>query len=357
MDTSISLIIARIIATAAKRRASDIHLSIGNRPIVRIDDNLSELAQENIITKDFINSFIESLLDDFQRKVLEQEKNVSFVYLFEDKIRMRINIFYQKGFPAASMKLIPLKIPSMDDLGLFKSVKSFVNIEYGFVIVGGPYGSGRTTTMASIIEEINKTKSKNIITIEKPIEYIFTNNKSNIEQREVGRDTLNFTEALKYSRQEDVDVLVVGDNDESSVAPLLLEFASGGRLVFYIMDALTATQAIEKFIGKFNTQDQSGVRSLLSRSLQGVHIQRLIPRIGGGKILAQEVLIGNSAVRSIVENGKIQQLESVLQTSQSEGMISLDQSLATLVKGGEVSMDEAREYAIDKQNFNTMVNS
>jgi len=355
MDTSLSLVIARIIATAAKRRASDIHLSIGNKPIVRLDDSLSELSQENIITKDFIAGLIEGMLDDFQRRVLEEKKNISFVYLFEDKIRMRINIFYQRGAPAVSMKLIPLQVPSIQDLGLSKAVLAFTDLEYGLVIISGPYGSGRTTTASAIIEEINKKRSKNIITIEKPIEYIFTNNKSNIEQREIGRDAVSFVEALKYSRQEDVDIMLIGDNDEEGIVPLILEFASSGRLVFYIMDALSSVQTIEKFLGKFGSADQARINTLFSRTLQGIYVQRLVPRVGGGKIAGEEILLANSAVQTVIASGKVQQLESIIQTSQAEGMISLDQSLARAVKNGEVSLEIAQEQAIDKQNLRTMV--
>lgn len=357
METSLSLIIARIITTAAKRRASDIHLSLGNKPVIRIDDKIVELESESVIMRDFLKSFISGILDDFQKKTLENEKNISFVYLFQDKIRLRVNIFYQKGSPAISMKLIPLQIPSPEDLGLSKVVQNFIEAEYGLVIVSGPYGSGRTTTAVSLIEEINKRKNKNIITIERPIEYIFTNNKSNIEQREVGSDTLSFVDALKYSRQEDADVLLVGDNDEEGVEQPILEFASGGRLVFYIMEALSAIEAIEKFLGKFEEADETRIRSLFARSLQGVYVQRLVPRIGGGKILAEEILIATQAVKTVIEGGKIQQLENILQTSQAEGMVSLDQSLAKIVRSGDVSLDEAQEYAIDKQNFRTMVNA
>lgn len=351
-----SLVIARIITTAAKRRASDIHLSMGNRPIVRVDDNLAELQEESIITKNFISGFLESIVDKYQKEVLEREKNISFVYLFQEKIRLRVNVFYQKGSPAISMKLIPLRVPTLEDLGTSKSVMSFVSAELGLVIITGPYGSGRTTTAAAIIEEINKTRSKNIITIERPIEYIFSNNKSNIEQREIGRDAVSFVDALKYSRQEDADILLVGDTDEPDVAPLVLEFASGGRLMLYIMDALTAVQTIEKFLGKFSHADPARIRSVFSRALQGIYVQRLVPRIGGGKILAEEILLGNAPARAIIEGGKIQQLENILQTSQAEGMMSLDQSLARLVKNGEVAFNEAEGFATDKQNFKTMVN-
>lgn len=355
METSLSLIIARIITNAAKRRASDIHLSAGNRPSIRIDENLVELEQENVITKDFIKKFIESIIDDFQRKVLEEKKNISFVYLFEDKIRLRVNIFFQKGSPAVSMKLIPLKIPTIEDLGLSKSVKAFLESDFGLVIIAGPYGSGRTTTASSFIEEINKKRSKNIVTLEMPIEFIFTNNKSNVEQREIGRDAVSFFDALKYTRQEDVDILLIGDNDEDSIAPLILEFASGGKLVFFIMDALTVTQAIDKFIGKFKEYEEMRARAVFAQCLVGIYAQRLVPRVGGGKVVAEEILIANQAIRNVITEGKIPQLENILQTSQSEGMMSLDQSLARLVKEGEVGLNEAQEHAVDKQNFRSMI--
>lgn len=355
MQTSLHLVLARIIATSAKRRASDIHFTLGNRPIVRIDDTLTELSQEDMVTEDFIKNFLELTATDEERKELMEKKNTTFVSVFEDKVRMRVNAFFQKGNTAISIKLIPMKIPPLETLGVAKSLESLISLEYGLVIIAGPYNSGRTTTIAALIEEINKKRSKHIVMIQKPIEYVFTNKKSTIEQREVGKDALSFSEALRYSQEEDADIIVMDNTEEKEAVFLLLEFASGGRLVFFVMNALTAIEAIEKIIGSFPSPEQSRVCTLLARTLKCLFTQRLVARIGGGKIVAQEILFGNSAVQTVIEQGKVQQISTIMQTSRTEGMVTLDQSLADLVKTGEVSFEDALAQAIDKQNFKTMI--
>lgn len=354
MDTSLALIITRIITTAAKRRVSDIHFSIGSRPILRIDDELEEMGQEEIVTDDFLMKFIENTIDDYHKKVLEEEREVSFVYIFEDKVRIRMNVFYQRGTLAVSLKLISLRVPSMKDIGLPDVSSNFVQAQHGLVVVSGPYGSGKTTTVAAMVDDINSARSENIITIEKPIEYIFFNDKSIIEQREVGRDAKTFEDALKYCFKEDVDVLMIGENDEK-IIPLMLDMASSGRLVFSVMGSLTAVEVIEEILSEYNGDKRVHGQEILAKALLGVIVQRLLPRVGGGKILAHEVLMNNQAVSSLILDGRIQQIESIIQNSQEEGMMSLDQSLSQLVKNGEVSSKAAFDEAIDKQNFKTMI--
>lgn len=354
MDTSLSLIITRIITTAAKRRASDIHFSIGSKPILRIDDKLVELSPEDIVTDDFLSKFIDNTVDDYHKKVLEDEKEVSFVYIFEDKVRIRMNVFYQKGTLAVSLKLISLRVPNMNDIGLPRASSQFVEAQHGLIVVSGPYGSGKTTSVAAMVDDINKKRSENIITIEKPIEYIFFNDKSIVEQREVGRDVKTFETALRYCFKEDADVLMIGENDEK-IIPLVLDMASSGRLVFSVFGFLTAVEAIEEIVSAYSGDFQKHGREILAKTLLGVIVQRLLPRVGGGKALAYEVLLNNPAVTTLILDGKIKQIESIIQNSQEEGMISLDQSLAKLVKSGEVLAKAAFDEAIDKQNFKTMI--
>lgn len=354
MKTSLNLIIARILTTAAKRRASDIHFSLGSPPILRIDNNLVELTEENLVTKEFLDELALSILTPRQKEILQKKREVVLTYVFEDKVRLKANIYYQKNSLAVSLKLIPLKIPSLKDLGLPEVLRKFLSGR-GLIIIAGPYGSGKTTTAAALAEEINKTQRVNIITIEKPIEYVFSNNQSVIEQQEVGSDVNSFGEALKNCKDLDIDVLLVGENNEPETIPLIMELVTAGHLVFFIMNAISAIQAIEKFLAVFKPENQKNVAQFLAQSLKIVIVQRLIPRLGGGQVLATEILTVPLAVQSIIRDGKIHQLENVLQTSKQEGMISLDQSLADLVKHGLVSKEAAAKEALDQANFLAMV--
>lgn len=223
--------------------------------------------------------------------------------------------------------------------------------------MAGPYGSGRTTTVASMIEEINGSRKENIITIEKPIEYLLANKKSLIEQQEVGPDTNSFADALKYTQQADVDVVAVGATPEPEVIPLVLEFSNAGRLALLIMDTTSVIQTIEEIFATFPLPERQRAQLLLSESLLAIIVQRLVPKVGGGLILAAEVLIANEPVRSLIAEGRIKQITTILQTSREEGMVSLDQSLTELVKSGEVLIDKAIEFATDPQSFRAMVKS
>ncbi len=354
MDASLNVVISKIFTAAAKGRATDIHLSVGTYPMLRIDENLVELKDEKIITKDFMEKFVEAVLDQEQKKVLLAEKNVVFIERLADKFRFKINIFYQKDSPSASLKLIPDKMPPLINLGLPKVVYSLTDKRNGLIVVAGPYGSGRTTTVAAFIEEINKTRKENIVTIEKPIEYLFVSSNSLIEQREVGRDANTFVQALEYIQESDVDIIAVGPTNERSVIPLILDFATSGRLAIFQMDTISVTQTIEEILASFKPEERKRATSLLAEGLLAIVCQRLVPRIGGGLALAAEVLIANDAVSSLIKEDRIPQIMTILQSSRAEGMSTLDQSLADLVKSGEVLIDKAMEYSVDPDNLRAM---
>lgn len=347
MDTALNVTISKILTTAAKRKASNIHLTVGAYPVLRINEELVELKEEKIITQDFMEEFVAAILNEEQKKELATDKEVIFVQQFADKFRFKINIFYQKDFLSASLKLIPNQTPLLVNLGLPKAVYSLSDKKSGLIIVTGPYGSGRTTTVASMIEEINKSRQENIVTIEKPIEYLFINQKSLVEQREVGRDVNSFVDALQSLQEADVDVIAVSVTQESGVIPLVLEFANSGRLAIFQMNTISVVQTIEEILAKFQTEERQRAQLLLMGGLLAIICQRLVPRIGGGLVLATEVLIVNDAVRSLIREGRIKQITTILQSSRAEGMSTLDQSLADLVKAGEVLIDRAIDYATD----------
>ncbi|MFA6255497.1 MAG: ATPase, T2SS/T4P/T4SS family [Patescibacteria group bacterium] len=351
MEASLTIILNRILTAAAKRRALNVHLAVGSYPVFRIDDDLVELTDEAVVTSDFIKKIADDWLDSEQQKKLKEEKEIIFVKEISKNFRVKVNFFFQKNLLSISLRLIPARIPPLVSLGLPKAIYSLTDKKSGLIIVTGPYGSGRTTTVASMVEEINNSRKENIITIEKPIEYIFVNNKSLIEQREVGTDVNSFSNALEYAQQADVDLIVVGATPDPGIIPLVLEFANSGRLAFLVMDTTSVVQTVEEIFASFSGDEKSRGQLLLSGSLLAIIAQRLVPKAGGGLVLAAEVLMATESVRSLIAENRIKQLTTVLQTSRAEGMLSLDQSLAELVKSGEVLIDKAIEYAADPENF------
>lgn len=354
MDSSLIIGINKILTTAAKRKASTIHFAVGAYPVLRIDDDLVELKDEKIVTKDFVNSLASGWLDVEQKKELTRKKEITFVKSIDKKFRLKVNFFFQKKSLSASIRLIPSKIQPLINLGLPKSVYSLVDKKSGLIIVCGPYGSGRTTTVAAIINEINKSRKEKIVTIEKPIEYTFVNASSLIEQREVGVDTNSFSDALDYCLQSDVDVVAIDATHDDSVIPDVLEFANSGRLAIMTMDTTSVTQTVEEIYSIFSKEDRGRAIYLLSESLLAIICQRLVPKRGGGLAIAAEVLISTEAVRSLISSDRSKQLNTIMQSSRAEGMLSLDQSLAELVKSGEVTIDRAIEFSHDQEIFRSI---
>lgn len=339
----------------AEYNASDLHLSVGNVPTVRIDGELTPLREEQVITPEFLEKLTLFLLDEKQRAELEKEREIIFSYNFQNRIRFKVNLFYQEGYLSASLRLINSDIKTLAELGLPRAVEQVTKLNKGLVIVCGPFGSGRTSTLAAILNEINNTRDEHILTIEKPIEYVFMDNRCIVEQREVGRDTHSFEKALQSAFQEDVDVIVVSDLKHKNVVKSVFDLAEGGRLVFAGMDTDSSIKTIEKLINSFDAPEQHQARVQLSEVLAGIIVQRLMPRVGGGRILVAEVLIPTPPVRSVIREGNLLQLNNVLQTSREDGMISLDRSLAELVRTGEILADSAMQYAVDKNNFQMFV--
>lgn len=353
MEASLNIFIDKLLTTAAKRQASHIHLSVSSYPTLRINDELVELTDEKIITADFIKEIALAWLSDEQKKALEKNKSLILAQVIAKKFRVKINFFFQKGFLSATLRIIPEKIPPLVNLGLPKSVYELTGKNYGLIVIAGPYGSGKTTTMVSMIEQINKNRKENIMTIEKPIEYLFTSQKSLIEQREIGRDANSFQSALRYAQQSDVDVVAMEIIEDSSI-PLILQFANSGRLAIVNIPTTSSVQTIEHIFSAFPAEERQRAQLLLSESLLAVIVQRLVPRKGGGLVLASEVLLANEAVRSLIREGRVKQITTILQSSRAEGMQSLDQSLAQLIKADEVLLDNALQFTNDARGLRAM---
>lgn len=351
MQSSESIVIQRILTTAAEYRASDLHLTVGNPPILRVDGKLVALEQEQVVTPDFMQTVIEMFLSKDQQVALERDREVVVAFMLENKIRFKVSVFYQRSFIAASLRLIPTDIKSLSDLGLPQVVNEFAKLTKGLLLVTGPFGSGRTATMAAIVNEINKTRVCHIVTIEKPIEYLYVNNQSFIEQREVGRDTKSFEQALETATREDVDVVAVSEMEEPEVIQSALMAAESSRLVISTMNTDSVMKTVEKVINSAPPELEVKARTQLAGTLAGIVSQRLLPRVGGGRILVAEVMVPSSAIRTVIRDGALYQLQNILQTSREAGTISLDRSLAELVKTGEILLDDALVYANDPVNL------
>lgn len=351
MSTSESIVIQRILTTAAEYRASDLHLTVGNPPILRVDGKLVVLEQEPVVTPDFMQTIVETFLSPEQRQTLEQDREVVVAFMLEDRIRFKVSVFYQRGFIAASLRLIPTDIKPLAELGLPSIVQKFSQLTKGLVLITGPFGSGRTATMAAIVNEINKTRVAHIVTIEKPIEHLYRNDQSFIEQREVGRDTKSFEQALETASREDDDVIVVSEMEEPAVIQAVLTAAESSRLVISTMNTDSVMKTVEKIINSSPPELEIKTRAQLAGTLEGIISQRLLPRVGGGRILVAEVMVPSAPIRTVIRDGALYQLQNILQTSREGGTISLDRSLAELVKTGEILLDDALTHAIDPNNL------
>lgn len=347
--------IERILTRVAEYKASDLHLTVGTPPVLRVDGRLVTLTDEQVITPEFMDSVLEQIMNDEQRAALTKSRGVLFTFDFGNKARFKVNVFYQRGYPSASLRFIPAEVKTIAELGLPPVVETFARFKKGLVIVSGSFGSGRTATLAALVNTINKDRAEHIVTIEDPIEYLYFNNKSMIEQREVGHDVSSVQQALENIYQEDVNVVVVAEIETPDVIAQTLKAAESGRLVLTSMNTETSLQTIEKIVTSFPVEQQEQIRIQLSETLQAVVTQRLLSRIGGGSVVVAEVLTVTPAIRSVIRDGAIYQIQTILQTSREEGMIAFDRALADRVKTGEILEDEAMKYANDRASFKLML--
>jgi len=334
-----SIYLNRILADVAKKNASSFHLSVGSLPMMRISAQLLPMPGESIATSETLNKIIESFLSKDEQAKLQEKREIVLVKVFNGNFRFRVNIFYQKDLPALSFHYIPSAIKSLTSLRLPKVLYNFINLNYGLLIIAGPYNSGKTTTAVSFIEEINNTNARRIITIEDPIEYLFVNKKSIIEQKQVGRDVKSAKDGVDYCLKEDIDLAYVGEirRDFSDVIPSILELAAGNCLVVLEINADSSIRAAEKILSALE-KNMSGqaARYSLADVLAGIIVQKLMPYRGGGMIMAAEILLANPAVKSLIRENKIYQFTNIIQTFRDEGMISMDKAIDELVKTGDV---------------------
>lgn len=346
--------IKKYLDAAIEKRASDLHLSVGVAPTLRIDGRLVAIPNETVLTAESCEKLVRSLMTEEQVNRLTQKKEIDFSFGFQDT-RFRTNVFYQKGYLEASLRLITHDIRTLSQLGLPPILEKFATPSQGFVIITGPTGHGKSTTLAAMVDHINKSRTEHIITIEDPIEYVFEHQKSLISQRELGSDTLSFTRALRAALREDPNVVLVGEMRDLETIEAALTVAETGHLVFTTLHTNSAAQTADRIVDVFPPHQQQQVRMQLANVLLGVVSQRLIPKTGGGRVVGCEIMVANSAVKNLIREGKTHQLTNIIQTSASEGMISLDKVLAELVSKGEITLDNALTWALDPKAFKMMV--
>jgi len=341
-----SIFLNRLLAEMAKRGASSLHLSVGAPPVARVADKLTPLENESILSADILTKIVESFIEEDEVKRLKEEKEIAIIKIFGGDFRFLVNIFYQKDLLSLSFNYIANNLRRLDDLSLPVQLKEKINLNSGLLIVAGPNDSGKTSTAAAIIEEINKNEKKYIITLENPIEYLFVNKKSIIEQRQIGRDVVSLATGLRHCLEEDVDLIYVGEvkREFEEAVPLILQLAAGNSLVILEINADNAVRVVEKILdaGKAKSSSEA-TRYILADVLIGVIAQKLIPRLGGGMALANEVLTVNSAVKSLIREGKIYQIESIIQTSRQDGMIGMEKSIEDLLKKGDIQATEVQK--------------
>lgn len=344
-----------LMQAVAKEGASDLHFSASRHPFVRIAGELAPLLKEPILTPEDIQNFAKLILGEEKIKKLIDDKELDFSYTFENKLRFRGNIFYQQGFLSIALRVITAKIPSFKELNLPEVLVEFCGKKQGFFLVVGPTGHGKSTTLASMIDVINRERREHIITIEDPIEYIFTSDKSIIEQRQVGEDTQDFHRALRSVFREDANVVMVGEMRDYETMATAVTAAETGHLIFSSLHTNNASQTIDRIIDSFPPSQQDQIKSQLSETILGIFSQRLVPRTSGGRIPAYELLIANNAVRNLIREGKTFEIDMVIETSSNAGMIALNQSLSDLVKKGEVSFEDALRYSLDQRGLTSLM--
>ena len=349
--------IKELLQLTIDRQASDLHLIAGIPPYVRVEGQLAAVTNEEVLTPDMIIKFLKEILDPEQFERLSVNKEIDFSLAYSQKARFRVNAYTQKGSLAVSFRLIPLEIPDLEGLGLPKILHSFTGLKQGFVLVTGPTGHGKSTTLASMINEINQTRSEHIVTIEDPIEFVFKSQNSIISQREMGDDTHSWQIALRSVLREDPDVVLIGEMRDRETIASAITAAETGHLVFATLHTNSAAQTVDRVVDVFPEEQQEQVRLQLSSVIEAVFSMRLIPSTGGRRVVAHEIMLGTSAIKTAIRDGKTHQIDNIIQTSTEVGMNTLEMSLASLVRQGKITLETAQSYSLRPEELSRLVRS
>ncbi len=352
MDTTLK--IENLLEEVVNKKASDLHLQVGLPPMLRVDGSLTPVVDAPVLDEQMTEYLTMEILDEEQKQILLKDKELDFSFAFGDLTRFRANAFHEKGNLAIALRSIPNDIKTIEELGLPSTITKFADFPRGLVLITGPTGSGKSTTLAALVDKINSERAHHIVTIEDPIEFTHKSKRSVVVQREVHYDTYSFSAALRSTLRQDPDVVLIGEMRDLETIAAAITIAETGHLVFATLHTNSASQSIDRMIDAFPPHQQPQIRAQLANILQGICSQRLIPAIGGGRVAATEILFANPAVRNIIREGKTHQLDAVIQTSADQGMQTMDRTLIQLVQTGIVSFDEARNYAVDMSEFNRM---
>lgn len=346
----------QLLYLAIEKGASDLHIVADHAPVLRINRKLMSLSKDKKTSPADTEGLCSALMTESQLEKLSIEREIDFSYDFQGIGRFRVNIYYQSGTLAAALRSVQKKIKSIDELNLPNILYRFTQAMQGFVLITGPASHGKSTTMAAVIDDINKNRACNIITIEDPVEYIFENDKAIISQRELGSDTLSFSKALKSTFREDPDVIMVGEMRDPETIATAITAAETGHLVFATLHTNSASQTINRIVDAFSGEQQNQIRAQLSSSLLGIVSQRLIPSVDDGRVVpACEVLFNTQAVSNIIRENKVYELPLVIETSSDLGMVSLNRSLAELVRKKIVSLENALNYSPNAKELKKII--
>ncbi len=352
--------IRELLNLTVKNKASDLHLLVGIAPTIRLDGVLNPLSNYPPLTNEVLEAMIFSVISPHQKELLLANKELDFSFGFAKDAngsegRFRVNIYYQRGYISGAFRYLEPNIRTIEELRLPKICNDFAKLKQGFVLVTGPTGHGKSTTLAAMINEVNMNRPLHILTIEDPIEYVYPIGKSIVSQREMGQDSHSWNYALRSALREDPDVVLVGEMRDPETIAAAITIAETGHLVFSTLHTNSASQTIDRMIDSFPPSQQPQVRIQLASTLKGIISQRLLPQINGGRVPAAEVLIGNNAVATNIRDGKTHLIDSIIETSQDVGMISLESSLSSLVMTGTISLETAKSYATRPDDLLRMV--
>ncbi|MFA5991437.1 MAG: PilT/PilU family type 4a pilus ATPase [Candidatus Doudnabacteria bacterium] len=345
----------KLLSVVLERDSSDLHLMVGEPPTIRVDTQLIRLDNYQVLSNDNISDLLNVLLSPIQKQKFEEDMQIDFSYSFKDNIRFRVNAYRQKGVLGVALRIVPNRIKTLEELSLPSTLRKFIERRQGLVLIVGPTGHGKSTALAALINEINNTRSEHILTIEDPIEFVFPPNKSIVSQRELYLDTPTFAGALRSALREDINVVLVGEMRDLDSITAALTVAETGHLVFGTLHTNDASQSIDRIVDVFPAGQQQQIRGQLASVLVGVVSLRLLPKIGGGRIPAYEILMANHAVRNVIRDNKIYEIPNIIHTSLEEGMIPLDKTLALLVKQGQVELEIAQNFVLDNEYFLSLI--
>jgi twitching motility protein PilT len=348
--------IDRFLSVLPKRNGSDLHLAVGSPPVLRIDGDLERIRYRALTEGDFYN-LVGPISPPRIWTQYGEMGDVDFAYQMGSDARFRVNLFRQERGSAAVFRLIPARVPTVEELELPAAVADLAAAARGLILVTGPTGSGKSTTLAAILDRINRRLPRHVVTIEDPIEFVHTNDKSIFTQREIGPDVTSFAEGVKAAIREDPDCLLVGEMRDLETMRMALTAAETGLLVFATLHTNSAAKAVDRIIDAFPASDQEQIRVVLAETVRAVVAQQLLKKAESGRIPAFEILLGSSALSNAIREGKTAQINNQIQTGRSRGMVSMDQSLAELVRSGSVTRDAALERAFDREAFRSMLSA